>query len=122
MVILRTLFHMICTLFTKRPEIPTKIVCVHNKKNKKNWFAFICTNPALSEDMIIRVYGKRWQIMPISAFCSICRYFRNANITTYKDKVAIFKMFYRHLFFNPISWPSMMRLQNAAICSLYTLF
>ena len=32
------------------------------KKNKKDWIAFICTNPDLSEEEIIRIYGKRWQI------------------------------------------------------------
>lgn len=29
---------------------------------KKDWIAFICTNPDLSEEEIIRIYGKRWQI------------------------------------------------------------
>jgi len=28
----------------------------------KDWIAFICTNPELSEEEIIRIYGKRWQI------------------------------------------------------------
>ena len=51
----------------KDQKIPAKIVCVRNKKNRKDWIAFICTNPDLSEDEIIRIYGKRWQIMPISA-------------------------------------------------------
>ena len=46
----------------KNLKIPAKIVCVRNKKNKKDWIAFICTNPDLSEDEIIRIYGKRWQI------------------------------------------------------------
>ena len=35
---------------------------IKNKKNKKDWIAFICTNPDLSEEEIIRIYGKRWQI------------------------------------------------------------
>ena len=43
-------------------HIPAKIVCVRNKKNRKDWVPFICTNPDLSEDEIIRIYGKRWQI------------------------------------------------------------
>ena len=51
----------------KEEKIPAKIVCVRNKNNKKDWVAFICTNPALSEEEIIRIYGKRWQIMQISA-------------------------------------------------------
>lgn len=47
--------------------IPAKIVCVRNKKNRKDWVPFICTDPDLSEEEIIRIYGKRWQIMRISA-------------------------------------------------------
>ena len=46
----------------KEQKSPAKIVCVRNKKNKKDWIAFICTNPDLSEEEIIRIYGKRWQI------------------------------------------------------------
>ena len=46
----------------KDQKIPAKIVCVRNKNNKKDWIAFICTNPELSEEEIIRIYGKRWQI------------------------------------------------------------
>ena len=42
--------------------IPAKIVCVRNKANRKDWLAFICTNPDLSEEEIIRIYGKRWQV------------------------------------------------------------
>ena len=46
----------------KDKKIPARIVCVRNKKKKKDWIAFICTNPELSEEEIIRIYGKRWQI------------------------------------------------------------
>lgn len=46
----------------KDQKIPAKIVCVRNNRNKKDWIAFICTNPDLSEEEIIRIYGKRWQI------------------------------------------------------------
>ena len=46
--------------------IPAKIVCVKNRANRQDWLAFICTDTTLSEE-IIRIYGKRWQIMPISA-------------------------------------------------------
>ena len=42
--------------------IPARIVCVRNKKNRKDWVAFICTKPDLSEEEVIRIYGKRWQI------------------------------------------------------------
>lgn len=43
-------------------RIPAKIVCVRNRSNRKDWVPFICTNPDLSEEEIIRIYGKRWQI------------------------------------------------------------
>ena len=49
-------------LVGKDHKIPARIVCVRNKKKKKDWIAFICTNPNLSEEEIIRIYGKRWQI------------------------------------------------------------
>ena len=56
----------------KDQKIPAKIVCVRNKKNKKDWIAFICTNPDLSEEEIIRIYGKRWQI---EVFFKTCKSF-----------------------------------------------
>ena len=46
----------------KEEPIPAKIVCVRNKANRKDWLAFICTDPTLSEEEIIRIYGKRWQV------------------------------------------------------------
>lgn len=46
----------------KEKPIPAKIVCVRNKLNRKDWLAFICTDTSLSEEEIIRIYGKRWQI------------------------------------------------------------
>lgn len=46
----------------KDNPVPAKIVCVRNKANRKDWLAFLCTNPDLSEEEIIRIYGKRWQV------------------------------------------------------------
>ena len=61
-------------LIGKDQKIPAKIVCVRNKKNKKDWVAFICTNPELSEEEIIRIYGKRWQI---EVFFKTCKSYLN---------------------------------------------
>lgn len=36
----------------KEKKIPAKIVCVRNKKNRKDWIAFICTNPSVAEEEI----------------------------------------------------------------------
>lgn len=46
----------------KDNPVPAKIVCVRNKANRKDWLAFLCTNPDLSEEEIIQIYGKRWQV------------------------------------------------------------
>ena len=43
-------------------QIPAKIVFVRNNRRKKDWIAFIATNTEISEEEIIRIYGKRWQI------------------------------------------------------------
>lgn len=45
-----------------KEAIPAKIVCVRNKSKKKDWLAIICTDTSLSEEEIIRIYGKRWDI------------------------------------------------------------
>ena len=58
----------------KNQKIPAKIVCGRNKQNKKDWIAFICTNPDLSEEEIIRIYGKRWQI---EVFFKTCKSYLN---------------------------------------------
>lgn len=39
-------------------QILAKIICVRNKYKKKDWIAFICTNPNLSDEEIVRIYGK----------------------------------------------------------------
>ena len=58
----------------KDQKIPAKVVCVRNNRNKKDWVAFICTNPDLSEEEIIRIYGKRWQI---EVFFKTCKSYLN---------------------------------------------
>lgn len=42
-------------LVSKYRKMPAKIVCVRNKKNRKGWVAFICTNQNISEVEIIRI-------------------------------------------------------------------
>lgn len=42
--------------------IEARIVYVRNRNNRKEWIALICTDMTLSEDEIIRIYGKRWDI------------------------------------------------------------
>lgn len=40
-------------------SLPAKFVYVRNKSNRKDWLVIISTDIELSEEEIIRVYGKR---------------------------------------------------------------
>ena len=56
----------------KTEDIDAKIVCVKNRNNRKDWIAIICTNTDLSEEEIISIYGKRWDI---EVFFKTCKSF-----------------------------------------------
>ena len=70
----RSKYLLSVNVMVDKEKLPAKIVCVRNKKNKKDWIAFICTNPELSEEEIIRIYGKRWQI---EVFFKTCKSYLN---------------------------------------------
>ena len=48
-------------------SIPAKVVYVRNRNKRKEFLCLISTDVNLSEDEIIRIYGKRWDIMTMSA-------------------------------------------------------
>ena len=50
--------------------MPAKIVYVRNKQKRNEWIALISTELDLSEDEIIALYGKRWDI---EVFFKICK-------------------------------------------------
>lgn len=43
-------------------SLPVKIVCIRNRAKKKDWIAILSTDTELSEEEILRIYGKRWDI------------------------------------------------------------
>jgi hypothetical protein len=45
-------------------NVPAKIVYVRERGSKKKWIALISTDVSLTEDEIIALYGKRWDIEP----------------------------------------------------------
>ena len=51
-----------------------RIVYVRDRNNKKNWIALISTDMNLSEEEIIQLYGKRWDI---EVFFKICKSYLN---------------------------------------------
>ncbi|MBR1473804.1 MAG: transposase, partial [Paludibacteraceae bacterium] len=50
--------------------VDARIVCVRNRNNRKDWIALITTDVKLSEEDIIRIYGKRWDI---EVFFKVCK-------------------------------------------------
>ena len=50
--------------------LPVRLVFVRNRSNRKDWLVLACTDMSLSEEEIIQLYGKRWQI---ETFFKVCR-------------------------------------------------
>ena len=73
----RNIFGSLCV--TTKNGIPVKIVFVRNRNKKSECLYLLSTDGSLSDSEIVRIYGNRWRIMPISAFYPICRYLKNAD-------------------------------------------
>lgn len=56
--------------------IPAKVVYVRNRNNRKEYLCLISTDTTLSEEEIIRIYGKRWDI---EVFFKICKSYLNLS-------------------------------------------
>ena len=52
----------ICSGESEAPSIPAKLVFVRNRSNRKDYLVLISTDITLTEDEIIQLYGKRWDI------------------------------------------------------------
>jgi len=69
------LLSVIVSLYTtdengKLITVPAKIVYVRNRQKRKEWIALLSTDTDLSEEEIIELYGKRWDI---EVFFKICK-------------------------------------------------
>ncbi len=42
--------------------LPTRLVFVRNRNNRKDYLVLLCTDMTMNEDEIIQIYGKRWAI------------------------------------------------------------
>ena len=56
--------------------IPAKVVYVRNRNKKKEYLCLISTDTSLSEDEIIRIYGKRWDT---KVFFKVCKSYLNLS-------------------------------------------
>ena len=57
-------------------SIPAKVVYVRNKNKRHEYLCLISTDISLSEDEIIRIYGKRWDI---EVFFKVCKSYLNLS-------------------------------------------
>lgn len=64
--------------------IPAKVVYVRDRTNRKKYLGLISTDTSLSEDEIIRLYGKRWniEIFVQDLQISVKTYYRMRNTDT----------------------------------------
>lgn len=83
-----------------RCDIPAKIVFVRNRNNRKDWIALISTDVTLSEEEIIRIYGKRWKIEVFFKTCkSMLNLGRECHSTSYDALTAhVAVVFVRYMF------------------------
>ena len=70
-------------------SIPAKVVFVRNRSKKKDYLCIISTNADLSEEEIIRIYGKRWDIEVFFKVCkSYLRLSKECNSLSYDAMTA----------------------------------
>ena len=51
-------------------QIPAKLVYVRNRQKRNDWIALISTDTTLTEEEVVALYGKRWDI---EVFFKICK-------------------------------------------------
>lgn len=98
--------------------IPAKIACVRNKNRKKDWLSIICTDTTISEEEIIRIYGKRWDIEVFFKACKsylhLVKECRSLSYDALTAHVSI--VFARYMM---LSVTQRCNTDNKTICELY---
>ena len=73
--------------------MPVKLVFVRNRNNRKDYLVLVTTDLTLSEDEVIRIYGKRWGIEVFFKVCKsylkLTKSFRGLSFDTQTAYVAI---------------------------------
>jgi len=80
--------------------IPAKLVFVRNRNNKKEYLVLLSTDTSLSEDEVIRLYGKRWDIEVFFKTCkSLLRLTKECRSLSYDAMCAqVSIVFMRYMF------------------------
>ncbi|MEQ8156432.1 MAG: transposase, partial [Clostridiaceae bacterium] len=58
------------TVIKDNESTPARVIYVRNKNKKKDYLALITTDLTISEEEVIRIYGKRWDI---EVFFKVCK-------------------------------------------------
>jgi hypothetical protein len=70
----QVLASVIVRITSGEQSIPVKIVFVRNRNQKRQWLALLSTDTGLSEEEIINLYGRRWDI---EVFFKMCKSYLN---------------------------------------------
>ena len=72
-----------------QPSIPVRLLFVRNRKKSKEYLVLVSTDLAMSEDEIIRLYGKRWSIEVFFKTCkSLLRLTKECQSISYDAMTA----------------------------------
>nr|WP_208107146.1 transposase [Halanaerobium congolense] len=66
----RYLLSVEVTIVKDEQSIPARIVYVRNRNKRNKYLALITTDMKLTEEEVIRIYGKRWEI---EVFFKVCK-------------------------------------------------
>lgn len=65
-------------------SIPARIIYVRNRNKRKEYLAIITTDMTISEEEVIRIYGKRWEIEVFFKVCkSYLKFSKECNSLSY---------------------------------------
>ena len=80
--------------------LPVRLVFVRNRNNRKDWLVLVTTDLSLTEEEVIRIYGKRWGIEVFFKACkSYLRLEKDCRALSYDAMTAhVSVVFTRYMF------------------------
>ena len=81
-------------------HLPVRLVFVRNRNNRKDWLVLVTTDLSLTEEEVIRIYGKRWGIEVFLKACkSYLRLEKDCRALSYDAMTAhVSVVFARYMF------------------------
>ena len=81
-------------------HLPVRLVFVRNRNNRKDWLVLVTTDLSLTEEEVIRIYGKRWGIEVFFKACkSYLRLEKDCRALSYDAMTAhVSVVFARYMF------------------------